>query len=111
MPSVAPRWAHRKDANHVEIMRTLRQLGAHIIDTSAVAPACGGKLAGFPDLLTIWPSGVWLFVEIKTEDGELTSDEREWRIWNDAALVIDVRTLGDCVKVRNYAMGGTNHVV
>jgi hypothetical protein len=68
------RRANRKDANHGRIVRTLRQIGAHVID-AAVAPQLGF------DLLVVFRGYVY-FIEVK--DGskppcerQLTEGERE----------------------------------
>ena len=48
MPS-APRRNHRKDANHHDAAQWLRDDWWLVDDTSSIAPALGGKLAGWPD--------------------------------------------------------------
>jgi hypothetical protein len=61
------RRANRKDANHGRIVRTLRQIGAHVIDT-AVAPQLGF------DLLVVFRGRVY-FIEVK--DGSKPPCERQ----------------------------------
>lgn len=57
----------RVDANHTEIVRTLRALGWSVHDTSRV----GG---GYPDL-TCAKAGVTVLVEVKAAKGKLTPDQ------------------------------------
>ena len=51
------RYARRVDTNQAEIVQALRQIGAHVRDTSQVGD-------GFPDLVVSW-RGVNILVEIK----------------------------------------------
>ena len=63
----APR---RTDSNQQEVMDTLRAAGYMVFDAHRL-----GK--GFPDLAVCKYRNVYL-VEVKTRDGKLTEDEREF---------------------------------
>ncbi|PZX29451.1 hypothetical protein C7416_104456 [Cupriavidus phytorum] len=81
------RRAARVDANHSEIVKALRKIGATVTSTAGV----GG---GFPDLAVGW-RGMTLLLEIK--DGakppsarQLTDDERKWHAeWRGHADVVE----------------------
>lgn len=70
------RRAARRDANEVEIVRGLRQLGVRVLRLSG---------AGVPDLACYWPATGWLLAEVKTESGRLRPSQADWgheiRIW------------------------------
>jgi Holliday junction resolvase len=53
-------YARRVDANHSEIVRTLRELGCSVFDSSRMA-------GGFPDLV-IGVNRITCLVEIKSDD-------------------------------------------
>ena len=77
--------AARVDANHADIVATLRRIGCLVQDLSAV-----GK--GVPDLLICCPNGRLVLLEVK--DGtkppsarELTPQQRAWHLsWRRAPL-------------------------
>ena len=60
----------RTDSNQVEVMEALRAAGYMVFDAHRL-----GK--GFPDLVVCKYRNVYL-VEVKTKDGKLTPDEREF---------------------------------
>lgn len=53
-------YARRVDANHSQIVKTLRELGCSVFDTSRVA-------GGFPDLV-VGRNGKTVLVEIKADE-------------------------------------------
>ena len=59
-------YAKKVDKNHAEVRDGLRQLGYHVIDTSAV-----GK--DFPDLLAVSKAGVIVLLEVK-QPGEYPTE-------------------------------------
>ena len=72
-----PKYATRRDENQAGIVVALRHLGFIALDVSQLAPL------GF-DLLVCGYHGahhlpMWLAVEVKTEDGELTERESEFQ--------------------------------
>lgn len=70
----------KSDANQMQIMRELRALGFSVCSTHTI-----GK--GFPDL-AVGRNDVTLLVELKTENGTLTEDERTFfEVWRGAAIV------------------------
>jgi hypothetical protein len=82
----------KKDANHNDIVRELR--------------ACGCKVAelhqhgdGIPDTVVAHPAGtIMLWVEIKTDDGELTPAEMEFFAdWPQETRMI-ARTTDDVLR-------------
>ena len=95
-----PRYANCKDANQADIIDALRKLGADVIDMSDVAPALGDDLAGFPDLLTIWPDGWAVFVEVKVAGARLNRNESVWWHVHENARKRIARTLEDCEALR-----------
>lgn len=60
------RYAAKTDANHADLVRLLRDMGAYVIDCAHVGD-------GFPDLLVGW-RGKWTLVEIK--DGAKSPSRR-----------------------------------
>lgn len=60
----------RVDANQAEIVAALRGLGASVTDLHEVGHGC-------PDILCGYRGRVFL-IEIKTETGRLTPDEKRW---------------------------------
>ena len=82
--------AKRTDANQQPIMNTFRQLGYKGLDCSAM-----GK--GTPDLL-ISKTGENIFVEVKTEAGNLTPDQIKFiATWNSAVYIC--RDADDCISL------------
>jgi len=51
------KYGHKKDANHVAIVRAFEKLGCHVIDLSALG-------CGVPDLL-IWCRHEWHLLDVK----------------------------------------------
>lgn len=96
----------RTDANHRDVMATLRAAGCLVQDLSAVGQ-------GVPDLLVLTPRGVLVLLEVK--DGakppsarQLTETQRAWHLsWRRAPLHIVTSTreaLAACgVSVRETA--------
>lgn len=78
------RRAAKRDANEVEIVRGLRQLGVRVLRLSG---------AGVPDLAVYWPASGWLLADVKAARGGFTEAQRLWgpeiKIWRsvDDALV------------------------
>jgi Holliday junction resolvase len=62
--------AARTDSNHREVIDTLRQLGAVVLDLSAVG-------RGVADAVVLIGKHV-VFVEIKTARGKLTPEQEKW---------------------------------
>lgn len=60
------KFARKVDANHGEIVRALRGIGAYVVDCSHVG-------SGYPDLTVGW-RGRWLLVECK--DGAKSASRR-----------------------------------
>lgn len=84
------RRAAKRDANEVDLVKQLRQLGVRVLRLSG---------AGVPDLAVYWPAKGWLLGEVKTTTGRLRPSQADWgqeiRIWRS---VDDV--LGDLGIVR-----------
>lgn len=60
----------RKDGNHAELERVLRQLGYLVFD-------CSGMGDGYPDL-TVARGGVVRLLEVKTSEGTLTKTQQRF---------------------------------
>ena len=56
---MAPRRIHRHDANHAQIIATMRGVGAFVVDTSS--------LGGFMDAIVAF-RGRWLVMEFKNRE-------------------------------------------
>lgn len=93
----------RRDANELEIVHALRQVGCRVLRLSG---------AGVPDLAVYWPArGGWVLAEIKTQTGRLRPSQREWgpeiAIWRslDEALgdLGIIRSGGDVMPWRSRA--------
>lgn len=88
------RRAAKKDANHPDIVRGLRQAGCQVLDLGAVGDGC-------PDLL-VKRAGRLLLMEVK--DGskppskqKLTPDQVDFhRLWGDSVVV--VKSLDEALK-------------
>ena len=65
-----PRKAAKVDANQADIVEALRAIGATVTPAHTM-----GK--GFPDLVVGYRGETYL-LEVKTEDGKLTSDQKVW---------------------------------
>lgn len=92
-----PRLAARKDANHVEIVRTLTATGLHVTDLAQVGN-------GVPDLLVTGYSRnadavLALLVEVKTPKGKLTDAEAKFfeKYPDDGPLII-ARSADDVLR-------------
>jgi hypothetical protein len=80
----------RKDGNHAELERQIRQLGASTLDLSGV-----GRSA--PDLLVGW-RGHNILLEIKTDKGKLSKGQITWHDeWRGNVYV--VRTFEDVLHI------------
>ena len=88
----------RRDANAVELIGYLRDLGWQVWDTAQVGP---NFIAGFPDALGILCSCA-VALEIKAPGGQLSQAEREFRaLWQGPYEVI--ASMDDAVTVtRKY---------
>ena len=76
-----PRYAAKADANQPTIVAGLRHLGASVTHLHMVGHGCPDIVVGF--------RGVNLLMEIKTEAGRLTRDERKWhQRWKGQAVVV-----------------------
>lgn len=69
---MTPKWAAATDKVQAEIVATLRASGFGVELTHRLG-------AGFPDAL-VWRYDVAWVIEMKGEDGQLTSRERAWWI-------------------------------
>jgi Holliday junction resolvase len=85
--------ANRIDSNQPSIVEALEKRGATVQRLNKIKDGC-------PDILV----GYWgdnFLMEIKTADGTLTEDEREWiEKWNGNVFV--VRTIEDALKAMEY---------
>lgn len=79
------RHAARTDANHAEISEALRSVGF------------GVRYVKWPADLVIAKFGRMAFVEVKTEEGHLTSDQR--RLIDDGFPVFVVQTVADVERL------------
>jgi hypothetical protein len=78
------------DANHAEIVRALRGIGAFVQSLADVGNGC-------PDLLVSF-RGKWFVFEVKSPGGKLTPDEARWH--NEArASVFVVFGAGEAIKI------------
>ena len=75
------RRAGRVDLTQSEIVKALRKVGATVTVLSQVGH-------GFPDLCVGW-RGENKLLEVKTGDGGLTSDEKDWHAkWNGQVAIV-----------------------
>ncbi len=74
-------YAKRTDNNHSEIVKTLRQLGCSVFDTSRVA-------GGFPDLV-VGRNKITCLVEIKSDEKKKYTSAQELFMmnWRGSAVV------------------------
>lgn len=74
-------YAKRTDLNHAEIVKTLRQLGCSVFDTSRVA-------GGFPDLV-VGRNQITCLVEIKSDaKAKFTSSQEMFMMnWKGSAVL------------------------
>ena len=79
----------RRDANHAEIRDALRDVGWTVQDLGDVGKGC-------PDLL-VGAGGVNVLLEVKSDGGKLTDDERLFvDTWRGPVFV--VYSVGDAVE-------------
>jgi Holliday junction resolvase len=79
------------DANHVEIVQALRQVGATVVDLAKVGKGCPDILVGF--------RGKTYLMEIKTKTGYVrTTQEQFFRSWNGGYIAV-VRSFDDAYNV------------
>jgi hypothetical protein len=84
-----PRYAAKIDTNQPAIVEELRQVGASVESLARVG-------AGVPDLLVGFRERTYL-LEIKTDRGALTDDQRAWLArWRGQAAV--VRSADEALK-------------
>lgn len=82
-------YARRVDANHPDIVKGLRKLGAGVTSMARL----GG---GVSDLLVSFRQR-WYVMEVKSDEGELSDDQRRW-IGEQRAPVYTVRSLEHAIK-------------
>jgi Holliday junction resolvase len=82
--------ARRTDANHREVVATLRRLGWRVADTHA--------LPGFVDLIAFHPAYGVRMVEVKAPKGEYT--RAQIRLMGDGWPVATVRSIDDAIALR-----------
>jgi Holliday junction resolvase len=79
------------DANHVEIVQGLRQVGATVVDLAKVGKGC-------PDLLVGWRGRTYLF-EIKTTKGYIrATQEQFFRSWVGGRIAV-IRSFDEALDV------------
>lgn len=83
----SPRPRHtRRDANQQEIVDDLRRLGFYVLDLADVGGQVLDLFVTAPDATGEWR---WLAVEIKTPDGTLTDNQKEFfEMWPDAPAIV-----------------------
>jgi hypothetical protein len=80
----------KRDANEPEIVRGLRAAGRSV----ELLPGGNGR----PDLLVGWGRSHVLLMEVKTEDGDLESNQVDWhRRWRGLPVVV-VRTVAEALR-------------
>ena len=87
------RWANRRDLNHAQIVKELRDAHIWVYDTSRV----GG---GFPDLVVCSRNCLRL-VEIKSERGKLTPAQERFMLENPQALSLIAHRAEDVIDYYN----------
>jgi Holliday junction resolvase len=69
------------DANQSEVVAALRKVGASVVSLAN----CGN---GIPDLLVGY-RGVNYLIEVKTQAGRLTEDQKEFKkAWNGSSVIV-----------------------
>lgn len=87
----------RRDRNHAEIVRALSCAGRRVIDLADVGRGC-------PDLLVSWGGGPNLLMEVKSDGGELTEDQRRFfATWPGPKVV--VRCVADALEATGILLG------
>lgn len=91
--------AKRTDANQASIIAVLREVGATVVDLSAVGKGC-------PDLL-VGHRGVTYLLEVKNVKGRnrLTPDQDVFYAWWRGAPVTIVRTADDALSAIGVTEG------
>jgi len=86
-----------RDANQTEIVDALEKVGASVIDAAGVG-------SGFPDLVVGF-RGVNYLIEIKTERGTLTPDQKEFfELWRGQVRI--ARTSEEALRI----IGAITHI-
>ena len=68
---------YKLDENHKEIVEAFEKLGCLVIDNAKVERYEAGQLDLFVGLQNPYtPMGIWIWVEIKTDAGELTKGQK-----------------------------------
>lgn len=84
------RKVHNVDANHGDIVRALRTVGASVESMAALGGGVSDLLVGF--------RGVNDILEVKTKDGELEESQERWiRCWRGRPVVV-VRTSAEALR-------------
>jgi len=81
-----PRYAKKRDANEQEIVRALRQMGVDVY------------LLDRPLDLLIEFRGEWIVMEVKTEEGTMTQDQKDLFARTKAPTYL-VRGVGEALDV------------
>lgn len=88
------RHARRVDKNQEAIVKVFRGCGASVEVLSDVG-------RGVPDLLVGF-RGITLLVEVKSEKGKLTVEQRNWNVaWSGSTPII-VRSIDDALAIMNH---------
>lgn len=67
---------YQLDANHLEIVAAFKQLRCKVVDNAKVKRGIAGQLdiwVGFSNPYSYQQPGLWIYVEIKTDSGKLTT--------------------------------------
>ena len=92
-------YARRVDANHSQIVKTLRELGCSVFDTSRVA-------GGFPDLV-VGVCGKTALVEIKASDKARFTPAQEAFILNwQGSTVARIDSVDAAIRLVNVLKKG-----
>ena len=76
------RYAARVDDNHAIIRECIRRAGYQAYDTFRLGQ-------GFPDLLVVSKSGIIGLLEVKSENGNLNANEREfWSAFRGPKMIV-----------------------
>jgi hypothetical protein len=81
----------RTDANHTEIVKTLKKLGYVVYNTYEVGN-------GFPDIVC-FKNGEAFFIEVKTKTGVLLDKQKDFL--NTCKNSFVVKNLDDCILLNN----------
>ena len=83
-------YARKVDANQEEIVKAMRQIGAKVTSLARLGHGVSDLLVSFRQR--------WLVMEVKTADGKLTPDEKEW-VGDQRAPVYIVRSPLEAVAI------------